>query len=207
MSGAPDWNLSFWRSANTRLRAVEPSDWQTYLAWNQDDEAARRLYHIPFPESPEAVMHWTEQEAKRMHDSDSFRFVIENRDGHVVGSIGSQNCDRRAGTFSYGINIGKDHRGKGYAAEAILTILRYYFHELRYQKVTVTVYSFNQPSIRLHEKLGFTLEGQLRRMGFTNGRHFDHRLYGLTCEEFASGLPAGYSEGDEQQDRRAHPSA
>jgi len=34
-------------------------------------------------------------------------------------------------------------------------ILKYYFEELRYQKVTVPVHANNPASIRLHEKLGF----------------------------------------------------
>ncbi len=59
-------------------------------------------------------------------------------------------------------------------------MLRYFFHELRYQKVTAQVYSFNAPSIALHERLGFQVEGRLRRMIFTHGRHFDELLYGMT---------------------------
>ena len=46
-------------------------------------------------------------------------------------------------------------------------------------------------SIRLHEKLGFQLEGRLRRMIYTNGQFFDELLFGLTAEEFA----ARYSTG------------
>jgi RimJ/RimL family protein N-acetyltransferase len=65
-------------------------------------------------------------------------------------------------------------------------VLRYYFQELRYQKVTVRVYSFNDASIRLHEKLGFQLEGRLRRTVYTNGEYFDELIYGLTVEEFVS---------------------
>jgi hypothetical protein len=29
---------SFWQGEKVRLRAIEPSDWETYFAWNQDDE-------------------------------------------------------------------------------------------------------------------------------------------------------------------------
>ncbi len=71
-----------------------------------------------------------------------------------------------------------------YASEAIVLVLRYFFEELRYQKVTVTVYSFNAPSIRLHESLGFQREGCLRRTVFTQGQHFDEIFFGMTVEEF-----------------------
>ncbi len=65
------------------------------------------------------------------------------------------------------------------------SFLRYFFDELRYQKATVTVYSFNVASIRLHEKLGFQREGQIRRTVYTRGQYFDELFYGMTCEEFA----------------------
>jgi RimJ/RimL family protein N-acetyltransferase len=88
------------------------------------------------------------------------------------------------GHFGYGLSIAKDHRRKGYASEAVLLLLRYFFQELRYQKVTIQVASFNQDSIGLHEHLGFQLEGRIRRAGFTGGQYWDELNYGLTVEEF-----------------------
>ena len=82
--------------------------------------------------------------------------------------------------------LGEQYRRQGYASEAITLLLRYFFQELRYQKVTAHVYSFNEPSIKLHEKLGFQQEGRLRRMVYTNGQFFDEVLFGMTAEEFAT---------------------
>lgn len=50
------------------------------------------------------------------------------------------------------------HWRRGYASDAICIVLRYYFEELRYQKCTVSVYDFNESSLRLHEWLGFQVE-------------------------------------------------
>ena len=60
-----------------------------------------------------------------------------------------------------------------------------FFEERRYQKVNAEVYGFNESSIALHEKLGFTLEGRIRRMIYTDGKYFDALMYGMTSEEFA----------------------
>jgi RimJ/RimL family protein N-acetyltransferase len=84
----------------------------------------------------------------------------------------------------YGLAILPDHQRHGYATEAIRLVLRYYFQERRYQKVTVEVYSFNEPSILLHQALGFTLEGRLRRMIYTEGTYHDVLMFGLTDDEF-----------------------
>lgn len=55
---------------------------------------------------------------------------------------------------------------------------------LRYQKVTVNIYSFNERSMILHESLGFKHEGRIRRSVYTNGSYYDEVIYGMTCEEF-----------------------
>lgn len=43
----------------------------------------------------------------------------------------------------------------------------------------------------LHKKLGFVLEGRLRRMVFTGGHYYDELIYGMTQEEFAERYGAG----------------
>jgi RimJ/RimL family protein N-acetyltransferase len=184
-------SASIWQGERVRLRAIEPSDWEAYFAWNQDDEQARGVSNIPFPQSAEAVRLWAQQEATRKPEGDAFRFVIENETGEVVGDLTTHNCDARVGSFSYGITIRREHRRNGYAAEAITLVLRYYFRELRYQKATVTIYSFNEASARLHESLGFQLEGRIRRTQFTDGALHDELIYGITTEEFVAG-----NEGD-----------
>jgi RimJ/RimL family protein N-acetyltransferase len=180
-----------WLGERVRLRAVEPADWQPYWEWSHDTEADRRAYHIPFPYSQEKARQLATERATTAPAGDVFRWTIENLAGEVVGSIGSHSCEPRNGTFGYGLGIARAHRRQGYAAEAIAIVLRYFFGELRYQKATVHVYSFNEPSIRLHERLGFQLEGRIRRMIYTNGEYFDDLIFGMTAEEFWARHPAG----------------
>jgi RimJ/RimL family protein N-acetyltransferase len=177
---------SYWQGDRIRLRAMEPADWDAYNAWNQDDDQARRVSVVPFPQSQESVRRFAERTATEPPDGDNFRWVITDPAGQVVGDLTTVGCSPRHGTLSYGISIAAAHRGKGYASEAITIVLRYYFEELRYQKVSVVVYSFNEPSIRLHERLGFQREGRQRRMIFTQGQYFDLIHFGLTKEEFAA---------------------
>lgn len=174
----------FWQGALVRLRAIEPADWETFQGWNSDSDASRETYYLPFPKSDEAARRWAEKEATKGPDNDTIRLVIETLDGEMVGTINTHSCDPRNGTFGYGLAIGENHRRKGYAAEAITLVLRYFFGELRYQKANVQIYSSNEPSIRLHEQLGFTLEGRLRRMIYTQGEYLDEILFGITAEEF-----------------------
>lgn len=176
----------FFQGQCSRLRAVESTDAETHFLWNRDSEMARNLDRIFPPGSREAVKRWAEQTALRESPGDDFTFVIEDLEGVHVGLVGTHDCDARNGTFSLGIAVRREYQRHGYAADAARTVMRYYFEELRYQKLTVRVYEFNEASLRLFEHLHFHQEGRLRRMMFTGGRHFDQIILGITAEEFAT---------------------
>ncbi|HNT75641.1 MAG TPA: GNAT family protein [Anaerolineae bacterium] len=178
---------NIWQGKQVRLRGVEPRDAEVFFAW-KDTDMERFADFVRFPHSLEATRKHFEQMATGPKD-DCFDFVIENEAGDAVGIINSHTCDRRVGSFMYGLAIGPDYRRRGYAAEAALLVMRYFFDELRYQKATVTVYSCNPASQKLHERLGFTLEGRVRRTVFTEGQHFDELFYGMTIEEFHALYP------------------
>lgn len=186
---------SVFAGRRVRLRAVETADWEIHYAWDRDTDDARLNYEIPFPDSREQARAWAENQARRGDQNDAFRFQIERLDGEMVGSLNTHTLNRRCGTFMYGLSVLPQHRRQGYASEAVRLMLRYYFWERRYQKVNAEVYSFNTPSIKLHESLGFTLEGRLRRMIYTGGQFHDVLLYGQTREEFEASGWDGLREG------------
>lgn len=181
---------NYWQGKRIRLRAVEPEDAEFHYLWNQDSEMARNVDFVWPPSSREYARRGAAEQSLKKPVEDSFHFEIENLSGEAVGSISSHNCILRNGTFSYGVAVREEHLRKGYASEAILIVLRYYFEELRYQKCTVHIFSFNEACIRLHERLGFRLEGRLRRMGYTRGQYYDTLAYGITADEFAAAYPA-----------------
>jgi RimJ/RimL family protein N-acetyltransferase len=175
---------NFWQGSRVRLRAVEPEDWKIFNQWDLDTETARDCYWIPFPKSQEAARKWALDLSLTAPEGDVFRFVIENLEGELVGTINTHDCVPRNGTFSYGLAIRREYQRQGYASEAIRLVLRYFFQELRYQKCTVGVYDFNLASIKLHESLGFQPEGRLRRIYFSGGEYHDGINLGITREEF-----------------------
>jgi RimJ/RimL family protein N-acetyltransferase len=177
-------NHSIWQGERVRLRAVEPEDWKIFNQWDLDSDMARDCYWVPFPKSQEAARKWALDLSLEAPKGDAFSFVIENHKGEFVGNINPHDCDPRSGTFKYGLAIRREFQRQGYASEAIRLVLRYFFQELRYQKVTVDIYAFNEASIKLHEKLGFQHEGRVRRVYFTNGEYHDSLILGMTREEY-----------------------
>ncbi len=174
-------NHNFWRGEKVRLRAIEQRDLDDPPE-EPDSWIERANSEIGFPV-------WREREqtdfaALREQKDGAFFWQIDNLEGVNVGCIGTFECDARVGAFKYFIIIKRPFWRRGYGSDAIKIVLRYYFRELRYQKVTSNIHAFNEPSLRLHEKLGFVHEGRVRRVVYTNGQHYDLLLLGMTCEEF-----------------------
>ncbi|TLS52305.1 GNAT family N-acetyltransferase [Paenibacillus antri] len=178
----------YWEGERISLRALRASDAALFRSF--DDEVSRNLDGVHGPMSDAKFQSWFEQQQKARFD-DSNRWVADDKEGVPVGTIDTFQCNRRHGTFKYGIAVADGHRGMGYASEMIVMTLRYYFLELGYQKVTPHAFAFNEASIRLHEKLGFRLEGRLRSMMYTNGAYHDELHYGMTRDEFAALHGAG----------------
>ena len=176
----------YWQGNLVRLRALEPDDAEFFYHLNLQKHVDRNQDQIYPPSSMFRQKHWAETNAKQGFKEDGgFRFQIETiESGELTGCIDTHHCDQRTGVFSYGIAISERYRRQGYAKEAVLMVLRYYFLELRYQKCDVGVFDFNHDSARLHEKLGFVLEGRRRRATYTGGMYHDMLLYGMTVEEF-----------------------
>ncbi len=66
----------------------------------------------------------------------------------------------------------------------IQILLRYGFHELRYQKANSETIACNEASIQLHRALGFQEERRRRRNCYAAGQYWNEVPFGLTRKEF-----------------------
>lgn len=182
---------NYWEGTKVRLRPVEPGDAPAHHAFNNSYDYDLIDKRYP-PSSLSRVEEWAGQRGQAGFDDQNFTFqMVSVATGELVGGIATHNCDQRTGVLSYGLHVLAEHRGQGYASEAICLVLRFYFQELRYQKANIGVYDLNEPSKALHRRLGFTEEGRLRRTAFTRGQWWDFLWFGLTVEEFRD-LHAAY---------------
>ena len=181
-----------------RLRAYEPGDGDVLFRHGHDSEIARRDSRIGWPRSRAAIQSQIEDSNQAARNDDK-SLLIETLDGHLVGGIDIQSTDPRNGTFSIGIGLSERAAwGKGYAKDAMLLALRHMFHERRYQKCTISAYSFNQRAITFYSRLGFQDEGRLRRVYFTNGSYHDEVFLGITLEEFDARYPEWHLSLEEE---------
>lgn len=176
---------SFWTGQRVRLRGIEPDDWRAFLRFTEDEERLGDLLHPP--RSAESFRHWAKEQALARPDGDCFRLAIEAVEtGETVGAVGAHHADPHAGRFEYGVTVGADHRGRGYAADAAVLLLRFMFAERRFHKCEARIFAHNEASLTLHRRLGFFEEGRLRDHVFFAGRHHDLVLMGMLADEFTS---------------------
>ena len=182
---------SIWEGEKILLCAYEPEDAE---AWRvlEDTADQRSGWKVWPPRSKQAEKKWCEEasEAKFENDAVEFRVAIARREDNVlVGGANVHTVDQINGTFMFGIGLRGEHKGSGYAADAVLLLMRYMFDERRFQKCESGVFSYNAASLSLHRKLGFIQEGRLRQHLFLGGELHDLVLFGMTVAEFHEQYP------------------
>ncbi|SHL60100.1 MULTISPECIES: GNAT family N-acetyltransferase [Shouchella] len=186
----------FWQDDNVRLRAMQPEDWQAdYLS--KFDTPARRFLAcaIELPPTVSGSQTFAEEHADFASTKGRIMFTIENEKGNNIGSINLNRIDERNGTFSIGIIIDKQYRGKGYGTSAMNILLKYAFFERRLHKFNDCVLKGNEGSVKMMEKLGCIQEGVRRQVVYMDGQYVDLILFGLTKDEFVEARKEAYTFG------------
>ena len=181
----------FWQGEKTRLRPFRVEDAE--LRFKASLDSPTRQAHadgIEFPTSVELQRAWLEKVAGCRENGGFILFAMDNLDSETIGWVSLHSMDQKNGTFSFGVAVYRDHRGHGYAVDAVRMLLKYGFWEQRYQKCNSICVHSNQASMRMHIKLGFTEEGRCRRNSFFNGVYHDDVLFGMTREEFDERMKA-----------------
>ena len=94
--------------------------------------------------------------------------------------------DRQTKRCSLVGGVDPDLLAKGYGSVGLYFFLKYIFLEMKMNKVTCQVYSFNFPSFQLLASSGFQLEGILRQHAFNyiTQEFVDVKIYSLLKNEF-----------------------
>ncbi|WP_420974687.1 GNAT family N-acetyltransferase [Bacillus thuringiensis] len=103
--------------------------------------------------------------------------IIEKESNHIIGSCGYTSLDFENSKTEIGYDISKKFWGKGYAPEAISSLLDYAFTHLKLYRVEAKVEPTNVNSIKVLEKLNFTFEGTLRKSEKSAGKLIDLNIY------------------------------
>jgi RimJ/RimL family protein N-acetyltransferase len=118
--------------------------------------------------------------ARFMRREDLPLFLRRRDTGELVGASGMHRIDWQVPRFEIGYWCRTSLVGKGYVGEAVVAITRFAFEKLGAARVEIRTDSQNTRSFRVAERLGFRLEGIMRRDARTpQGSLRDTRLYSM----------------------------
>lgn len=103
----------------------------------------------------------------------------------VLGWLGLAWDEAGEGTVVAGYWMRQEARGRGVATRALRLAAAWVFGDLGFERLELRIDTRNEPSRRVAEKAGFTLEG-VRRSACVNardGRRFDEAIYSLLRHE------------------------
>ena len=167
-----------------RLTALRPEDAQTMARWYEDGEFARLFDARPaYPKTESELSKWMENT-----DRDRNAFALAIRLLYSDDMIGYVDIDgiewtHRCGWLAIGIG-NPAHRRKGYGSEALGLTLRWAFNELNLYRLQLSVFAYNEPALKLYEKLGFKREGAFREYLQRDGQRYDMILFGMLAREW-----------------------
>lgn len=163
------------------LRAVEAVDNEMLLSLINDPDTEMMIGGSSWPVSESEQLKWFEQLEKT---KDVLRCVIAIPEGNMaVGTIILSAIDQKNGTGHIHIKMSKEGRGKGFATDAINTLVEYAFNQLRLHCIYANILEYNDVSVRLFEKCRFKRDGILRARVYKNGRYVDMFTYSRLPED------------------------
>ena len=166
------------------LRALELDDLSLLTKWSNSPEIWYNLGGWHFPYSSLST-----QEYIKNIDNNNMKFqnfAIETKEMGFIGTTNLVDIDWKNRTATNGIMLGDvDTRGKGYAMDAALTIMRYAFKELGLNRLSGEILDYNNRSIGLStKKCGWKIEGRRAEATYRDGKYHDQVLIGITHKQY-----------------------
>jgi len=172
------------RGSRVRLAALTPDDLPVIARWYEDAEFMR-LYdaRAAVPKTKAELDQWLE-DLHKSKEIVGFAIRPVDRDD-LIGTLELDDILWPHGVCGLAIAIGdRANWGKGYGYEAAQLALAFAFDELNMHRVQVTVFTYNERSLALFEKLGFQREGVYREFLRRDGQRYDMILYGILDREW-----------------------
>ncbi len=165
------------------LRFLKLSDVnETYLSWLHDTEVMQGIATSGY--TMENLREYVS--ARIDNPAVAFFAVCDSETGTHIGNVKLDFHDEKAHVSELGLLIGnKAYWGKGIGYEACKLAMSYGFGTMGLRKIYLAVYENNPNAKKLYEKLGFQLEGTLRKHVAVDGIYYDKYLMGIFKEELS----------------------
>ena len=164
------------------LRALEPDDYKTSIKWRKDDEIWGLVGSPKYFVSEAYEKKWVED---TIFNSRDIKLAVCLKDSNTyIGNVYATDIDMINRSCTTGVLVGEhEYWGKGYASEAMKLLLDYVFNERNLNRAQALVLDSNAASLKMHQKVGYKIEGTLRQSVYKNGKYQDMIVLSILKEE------------------------
>jgi ribosomal-protein-alanine N-acetyltransferase len=162
-----------------RLRQLDENDAEFVLKHFSDPLVARYLYDEPPLASLDAALELIAF-FKDPLGKNRVRWGLERKqDRRLIGTCGFHRWEKSYFRAEMGYDLAPDCWGQGYMGEALRAIVNCAFKCMHLNRIDALVYTGNEPSLRILQRLGFKQEGVLHDYFYQDGKFYDHALLAL----------------------------
>lgn len=139
--------------------------------------------------NPDVSNYWCKEPYLAMEQIETAYLASPNNDSHrpfvlmykdrKVGYLSLYAIDFRHRHAGFSIMIDPAEQGNGYATSASRLLIDYGFNQLNLHKLYLHVVKQNEKAIHIYKKVGFQIEGDLKKHYFVDGQYCDCYIMGL----------------------------
>ena len=151
------------------IRRAEPGDYKAAQQLHAQPKALSGTLQLPFPSE--------EMWKKRLegHGDEKYALVACVK-GEVVGMGGLDlfpKSPRRRHAAHIGLAVHDKWHAQGVGTALMKALIEVSDNWLNLSRLELTVFVDNEPAVKLHKKLGFVIEGTLKKFAFRDGEYAD----------------------------------
>lgn len=136
-----------------------------------EPSVSRWTLHMPYPYTKRNAQDWVRRATRERRAGHSLGLTVVRRsDGEVLGGVGLHRLEKWSTSAEVGYWLGRNHRGHGYATEAVNLLVRTGFTRLGLHRIEARVFPSNIASRQVVRRCGFRYEGRLRDEAQKDGR-------------------------------------
>ena len=167
------------------LRKFHYEDDGDMLAYWVSDPQIQSLYSEPVYTTKDEVKVLLDRYINSCERDDYYRWaIIEKESGICIGQIAIFLVDSKNHFCEIEYALGSKFHRKGYATEAVKSILDFCFNKVNFHKVQVCHKEGNIASRGVIRKCNFAYEGTLRDYFYMDGKYVSRLYYSMLKEEY-----------------------
>ena len=167
------------------LRPFRYTDNNDMLAYWISDPKIQSLYSEPVYTTKEEVKELLDKYINSYEREDYYRWAIIEKESDIcIGQIAIFLVDNKNHFCEIEYALGSKFHRKGYATEAVRSILDFSFNKVSFHKVQVCHKESNIASQGVIRKCNFTYEGTLRDFFYMEGKYVSRLYYSMLKNEY-----------------------